>query len=65
MVNIKKFKTIQKFKSINGYHTYKDFTVPQGSELFVNLSSQQAQKTANLDLSVNLILQIEFAQFIK
>ena len=41
------------------------FTVLQGSELFVNLSSQQAQKTANLDVFVNLILQIEFAQFIK
>ena len=41
------------------------FTVLKGSELFVNLTSQQAQKTENLDLVMNLILQIEFAQFIK
>ena len=40
-------------------------TVLRGSELFVNLSSQKAQKSANLDVFVNLILQIEFAQFIK
>ena len=41
------------------------FTVLQGSELFVKLKSQKAQKTANLDLFVNLILQIEFAQFLE
>ncbi len=41
------------------------FTVLQGSELFVKLKSQEAQKTANLDLFVNLILQIEFAQFLE
>ena len=32
-------------------------TVLRGSELFVNLSSQKAQKSANLDVFVNLILQ--------
>ena len=36
--------------------TNSGFTVLQGSELFVKLKSQKAQKTANLDLSVNLIL---------
>ena len=40
------------------------FTLFQGSELFVKLESQKAKKTANLDVYVNLILQIEFAQFI-
>ena len=29
------------------------FTVLQGSELFVKLSSQEAQKNANLDVFVN------------
>ena len=41
------------------------FTVLQGSELFVKLSLQKAQKTAYLDVFVNLTLQIEYAQFIK
>ena len=45
--------------------TNSGFTVLQGSELFVKLKSQKAQKTANLDLFVNLILQIEFAQFLE
>ena len=45
--------------------THLGFTVLQGSELFVKLKSQKAQKTANLDLFVNLILQIEFAQFLE
>ena len=33
------------------------FTVLQGSELFVKLKSQKAQKTSNLDVFVNSILQ--------
>ena len=40
-------------------------TVFQGSELFVKFKSQKDQKTANLDLFVNLILQIKFAQFLE
>ena len=41
------------------------FTVLQGSELFVKLKSQKAPKTANLDVFVNLILQIELVQFLE